>query len=156
MKRKYIIQRVIEKEGENPEYIKLYEKNQIPFDLNDIEFIENELLRIYGPGRYRITSIDRKTGKEIIHYSGEVKHPARGKLWTKKERIAYTRVRRAPRRLKIATFTYFFIILLILAAVFFYSLLTMNVSVLILSVMAIALFFLISLVFLDIAFFETE
>ena len=153
--RKYIIERVSEKDGKT-ERVVIYEKSSPPFDLSHRDFIENELLRIYGPGNYTIKCIDERTGKEIIKYSGEVEHPSRGKVWSKRERIAYTQVRRPSRRLKIVTFSYFLAVSIFLAGLFFYSLFNTNVPLLIASIVGIVIFFFVSLVFLNVAFFETE
>ncbi len=154
-RRKYIVQRVEEKNGKE-ELIDLYEEYRRPFDLYHRDSISNELLRRYGPGRYVIKSVDRRTGKEILHYSGEASHPSRGKVWTRKERFAYTQVRRSGRRVKTAALAYYIAIFLALSGLFFYSLINMNAGLLTASVVAMVAFILFAIVIMQGIFYETE
>jgi hypothetical protein len=155
-KKRYVIQRVIEDEGKELEYIDIYEDNVAPFDLHHRDFIGNQLLKRFGPGRYVIKSTDPRTKKLTIQYSGEVEHPTKGKIWTKKERYEYTRIRNSTNKLKLTTTGYFSGIAIFLVAIFVYSIYTINVPLAFTSIIVIIAFLVISLVFMSNAFYETE
>jgi hypothetical protein len=154
-KKRFVIQKIEEKAGKE-ESVEIFEEFKKPFDLDNRDFIGNKLIDIYGPGRYRIVCTDLKTGKETICFLGDVKEHTKGKVWTKKERKEYTRVRRSTNKMKLTTLGIFLAISLFLVVVLFYSLFTLNIPLLITTVVVFAIYLLITLVAMDLAFYETE
>ena len=154
-KRTYFVLREEEKEKGKTETTEIYKDTKPPFRLDHRDFICDELLRKYGPGRYVIKSVDSKK-KEIVHFSGEVKHPSKGKVWSKRERFLYTQIRRPERRLKVVTFIYIGVIWLVLLALFFNGIFTMNSGLIITTAIAMAVMLILSALFMSIAFYETD
>jgi len=77
-------------------------------------------------------------------------------VWTKKERIEYTRVRRSTNRIKITVMGFFLAISLVLTVLIIYSIYTLNVPLLIFTAVVFAIYLLITLVVMDLGFYETE
>jgi hypothetical protein len=154
-KKKFIIQKIEEKDGKE-ERTEIFEDFKKPFDLENRDFIGNNLIDRYGPGRYMVVCTDIKTGKETICFSGDVEEHTKGKVWTKKERIEYTRVRRSTNKIKLTALGFFLAISLVLTVLIIYSIFTMNIPLLITTAVVFAIYLLITLVVMDLAFYETE
>ena len=154
-RKRFVIQKITEKDGKE-EATEVFQGFSKPFDLEHSDFVGNRLIDRYGPGRYRIACTDLRTGKESICFLGDVEKHTGRKVWTRKERTGYTRVRRSTNKMKLTTLVLFLAISLFLTALIIYSIFTLNVPLLITTVVAFVIYLLITLVAMDLAFYETE
>jgi hypothetical protein len=167
MAKRYIIQKreVEERHGRKHlmgPYRTLYSDIKPPFDLSDKEKIEANLLRRYGEGRYQVKSVGKEEGEEkstiTVHFTGEVeRYRPRAKIWTREERVAYLRSKWRRPKEKWFVLVAFFILFLISAWAFAFTLgAAWDPTLIIVAIVIIFIVFMAAAFFIDMMLFETE
>ncbi len=168
MAKRYIIQKrkLKERHGKKPHlmgpYRTVYSDINPPFDLDDSEKIEANLLRQYGEGRYQVKSVGKGEGEKkstiTMHFSGDIeRYRPRSKTWTRTERRASVHGRKRTSKEKMFVLASFFVAALVVFGILFAALGSgLDSSIVVLAIIALIAVLFGAIFFIDMMFYETE